>query len=204
MHSVSLSNPLGSPTHDEMAMFKQNDPANVGTLLKAWLSLWRIETLDSWEAVMRVNMFGCDVEPSVYPVTSNDNECTDPFAWGWFAVAYFLLLVVIGGLVLPTVLIGVVAIAFEKSSQKNRKEEDEVKKVVAVCKKARLDMPDFFQGKRIEHLKNLFDVSWGLGDWVTTNTPPLHHHAKLSLIHLHEHTIYICTTYVHILIPLPV
>ena len=91
------------------------------------LSIWRVETLDTWDVVMNVNIFGCHNMPGAYPFTDTDT-CVDGRAYGWIAAAYFVFLVVIGGLVLPTVLIGIIAIAFEQSSRKHReKVEEELK-----------------------------------------------------------------------------
>ena len=47
------------------------------------------------------------------PVLSLDAPCEAPHASGWIAVLYFGPLVVLGGFVLPTVLIGIVSIAFD-------------------------------------------------------------------------------------------
>ena len=43
-------------------------------------------------------------------------RCKHPHAQGWLAVAYFVFVVLLGGLVLPTVLIGVISIAFDEAT----------------------------------------------------------------------------------------
>ena len=43
--------------------------------------------------------------------------CTKPYAMGWWAAAYFLVIVVFGALVLPTVLIGVVTVTFQEAQR---------------------------------------------------------------------------------------
>ena len=51
---------------------------------------------------------------------------------GWVSAIYFVILVIYGGLVIPTVLIGVVAVAFEKSTKRinvERADEMQVSRV---------------------------------------------------------------------------
>ena len=69
---------------------------------------------------------GCEEYPDGYPITNKGNPCKDPWKAGLLASAYFVTLVIIGGLVLPTVLIGIIAIAFEKASRKRLAAELEV------------------------------------------------------------------------------
>ena len=42
--------------------------------------------------------------------------------WGAIAALYFLLLITIGGLIMPTVLIGIVCISFEESQARLKKD----------------------------------------------------------------------------------
>ena len=52
---------------------------------------------------------------------------------GWVAAFYFIVLVIYGGLVIPTVLIGVVAVVFEKSTKRiniERADEMQVFKIL--------------------------------------------------------------------------
>ena len=42
-----------------MMLFENNDPAHFGTLIRAMMSIWQIETLDSWEEILYINMLGC-------------------------------------------------------------------------------------------------------------------------------------------------
>ena len=39
-----------------MFLFAKSDPFHFGTLTKTLLTVWRIETLDTWEDVMNINM----------------------------------------------------------------------------------------------------------------------------------------------------
>ena len=59
---------------------------------------------------------------------------------GWVSAIYFVILVIYGGLVIPTVLIGVVAVAFEKSTKRitiERADEMQVSRVPGERERAR-------------------------------------------------------------------
>ena len=43
-----------------MLMFRNNDPVHFGNIASAVMTIWSIETLDEWEAVLYINMLGCD------------------------------------------------------------------------------------------------------------------------------------------------
>ena len=99
-------------------------------LMSAIFSVWRIETGDSWDQILRINMYGCATfplvipwweifkggtgrerhqdrrrgsRPPVYRRGRNGHLCTHHFT------------VIFGGLVLQSVLIGIIAISFEVS-----------------------------------------------------------------------------------------
>ena len=38
-----------------MMLFDRNDPQHFGTLIRAMMTIWQIETLDGWEQVLYVN-----------------------------------------------------------------------------------------------------------------------------------------------------
>jgi len=109
-----------------MILFRDNDPFHFGSLDSAFFSIWRCETLDSWDVVLGVNMYGCDAYPRAYPIlrgpSSGGFQCTSPKPWGYVAVAFFVTTVVFGGLILPTVLVGIVAISFERAWNKYSEE----------------------------------------------------------------------------------
>ena len=76
-----------------MLLFRHNDAHNFGTLPAAFVSIWMIETLDNWEELMQINMFGCDVYG--YDEGSLARPCTAAGAqgFGWIAAAYFVFMV---------------------------------------------------------------------------------------------------------------
>ena len=88
-----------------------------GSVLDALFSTYQIETMDGWEMIYRQQMFGCaNWESQTSPMPKGPKEdkyaCNpDPEGLGFAAAFYFIFVVVFGGLILPTMLIGIVAIA---------------------------------------------------------------------------------------------
>ena len=41
-------------------MFRRNDPFHFANMSRTMVTLYRFETLQSWEMVLYINMFGCD------------------------------------------------------------------------------------------------------------------------------------------------
>ena len=105
-------------------MFKEADPFHYATVELALFSTYTIETLDDWEAIYRISMYGCGEYPGYYPKTTgiNNLECNGNQGLGWIAALYFIFVVIFGGLVLPTMLIGIVAVSFEESFRKTESE----------------------------------------------------------------------------------
>ena len=52
-----------------MLFLRANDPFHFGTLPRAMFSILRIETLDSWDQILYIAMFGCEGYPSGYEFT---------------------------------------------------------------------------------------------------------------------------------------
>jgi len=103
-----------------MILFRKNDPQHWDSLAGAMMTVWQCETLDAWDDVLYANMYGCDRYGyfNIKGEPTMARSCNNPVALGWLAAAYFVILVVLGGLVLPTVLIGVISIEFEDSNHK--------------------------------------------------------------------------------------
>ena len=121
-----------------MIMFHGNDPVHFHTMRKALMSVWAIETLDGWEDLLYINMYGCDHYGyyDMYDNPSSARECDEHSPKGWWAVFYFAVVVVLGSFVLPALLVGVVSIAFFESTEKIRAEEADRAAVRAVLKGA--------------------------------------------------------------------
>jgi hypothetical protein len=115
--------------------------------------------LDTWDIILRVNMYGCSEFPGGYPLTEGANrfECNDKQkGLGWIAASYFIFVVVFGGLILPTMLIGIVTISFEESFRQSEAEIKNQVEAKIMIQMVQEDMPNFFSDVRVELLKFVF------------------------------------------------
>jgi hypothetical protein len=97
-----------------------------------------------------------------YPFTQHPEgavdaiECRDPKAWGWLSVPFFLVVIILGAYVLPTVLVGIVSISFEEANKTAEVVEEMAKGVDGVVTKMQHDLPAFFKGGRMDRVCILF------------------------------------------------
>ena len=130
-----------------MLLFAENDPQHFGRMSSALISIWMVETFDAWENLLKINMYGCmeygyyDNNPSPerdgmgYPTTKW--ACDSSRGLGWIAALYFVFVAVLGGLILPTVLIGVISIAFNDATAAIKDEARERRLLAKVIRTAR-------------------------------------------------------------------
>jgi len=71
--------------------------------------------------IMYIAMFGCEGYPAGYPFLNRGGSasCEDSIASGWLGAFLLLFIIIFGAYVLPTVLIGIVAISFEEATQRS-------------------------------------------------------------------------------------
>ena len=61
-----------------------------------------METLDGWDEILRINMFGCHLPWTGYPKMMGGGkfgtrfDCNSTFQYGWLAAIYFLALIILG------------------------------------------------------------------------------------------------------------
>ncbi|GMH69779.1 hypothetical protein TL16_g05243 [Triparma laevis f. inornata] len=101
-----------------MILFAANDPWHFGTLHIAMLSLFRASTFEDWTDIMYINMYGCDQ----YGYSAWPQYCTDPHASGAIAAIFFVIFVIIGGLVLLTLFVGVVSTSMDEAQKEQQAE----------------------------------------------------------------------------------
>lgn len=71
----------------------------------------------------------------------------------------FMLVIVIGAFIIPTLLIGMVSIAFEEASHRTKIILDDTEKLEIVLPRVKALLPDFFRSPdRIERIKDVFDT----------------------------------------------
>jgi len=143
-----------------MILFQKIDPFRYGSLLSALFTTFQIETLDAWPDIWRISMYGCGVYPSGYPEARSMKrfDC-DPEVQGlgWFSALYMIVVVVFGGLILPTMLVGIVAVSFEESYRRLEAEIDSALFGRELIEYAIEENPMFFTPVRLRLLRDIFD-----------------------------------------------
>ena len=83
-----------------MLMFGKNDPFHFGSIPRAMFTYLRLETLDTWDEILNINLYGCGKFPRGYPYLNQDHQafqCDESLkGGGWGAVFTFLFAIVIG------------------------------------------------------------------------------------------------------------
>jgi hypothetical protein len=115
-----------------MLIFRVNDPGHFGNLAQAVAAVWAVCTMDGWDVIMYVNMYGC----SRFGYPFNDVPCRNSRAFGWVSAFYFCSLILIGAWMLPTVIIGITTIAFAESTEEIKEEYAQLKMALEVAESA--------------------------------------------------------------------
>jgi hypothetical protein len=151
-----------------MLLFAKNDPQHFGRMSSALISIWMVETFDAWENLLKINMYGCmeygyyDNNPSPergglgYPTTKW--ACDSSRGLGWIAALYFVFVAVLGGLILPTVLIGVISVAFEESTHRIKEEKKQAHDEEKVVDTARTWGENFVTDEQIFDIQQVFNL----------------------------------------------
>ena len=142
-----------------MVLFHENDPFHWGSLSRSMFTILRLETLDSWDKILYIAMFGCDEYPGSYPYLLHNpqSNCVEPGAKGWVAVLILFIIVILGAYVLPTILIGIVSIKFDAAHVKNDAFQEAVESKERVVDKAKEDLPHFFHANRVDAIVEVFE-----------------------------------------------
>ena len=85
-------------------LFRGNDPGHFGDLAHALTTLFRVVTLEDWTDVMYTAYHGSQAYPAQGPIPVG----TDPKAFGWLGIFYFVSFVICGSMVMVNLFIGVV------------------------------------------------------------------------------------------------
>mmetsp|Transcript_17129 Transcript_17129/g.25696 ORF Transcript_17129/g.25696 Transcript_17129/m.25696 type:complete len:612 (-) Transcript_17129:1137-2972(-) len=56
-----------------LTLFSENDPFHFGSIAMSMWTFFEMATLDNWEKVMYINMYGCDVSPFYYKMAEELN-----------------------------------------------------------------------------------------------------------------------------------
>lgn len=143
-----------------ISLYRTADPLHFDNMGLAMYSIFRVETLDGWDDMMRINIYGCNIFPSDYAFIDSDDPlaCNDPQRSGLVTVCYFALLVIFGGLILPTILIGIIAISFNEASRLNQARVRDTESVRHTENVISQHDPIFFSRERVLLLRRIYDT----------------------------------------------
>jgi voltage-gated sodium channel len=130
-------------------LFEETDPHRFGKLHYAMLILFQMSTFDGWSDCMYTTQYGCDK----YGYDSSyQRECKNPKKQWAESAIYWVIFVIIGGLVLLSLFIGVVGIGMEESNQIEKNNEKLLKKAAKLAEKENLTDDE------IKLYKEVFDI----------------------------------------------
>ena len=113
-------------------LFQESDPHRFGRLHYAMLILFQMSTFDGWSDLMYTTQYGCDK----YGYSEDfQYECTNPQKQWAESAIFWVVFVIIGGLVLLSLFIGVVGIGMEESNQMEKSTNQLLKKASKVAEK---------------------------------------------------------------------
>eukprot|EP00658_Telonema_sp_P-2_P006689 TRINITY_DN12529_c0_g1_i1.p1 TRINITY_DN12529_c0_g1~~TRINITY_DN12529_c0_g1_i1.p1 ORF type:complete len:172 (-),score=53.85 TRINITY_DN12529_c0_g1_i1:483-998(-) len=93
--------------------FQNNDPRYFGSLGEAFLSLFRVMTVDQWSEIMYVNIYGCTNEYT--PVDAH--YCKNPESFGFLAGVYFISFVLIAGVLVLNMMVAAITVSMDTIAQ---------------------------------------------------------------------------------------
>jgi voltage-gated sodium channel len=148
-------------------LFAQNDPQHFGRLSSSVMSIWQVETFDAWEEIMYINMYGCKnygyqdihgMKHMRYAQSKPAPACSESQGLGWVAALYLVFVCVLGGLIMPTVLIGVISVAFEESTFRIKEEKKAERCETKVIATARTWGEEYVEETSLFHMQCVFDL----------------------------------------------
>jgi hypothetical protein len=133
-------------------LFQESDPHNFGRLHYAMLVLFQQTTFDGWSAIMYTTQYGCDQNSYGGYDSNYAYECQNPKKQWAESAIYWIVFVIIGGLVLLSLFIGVVGIGMEESNDIEHKNE------VLLKKAAKIAVLEHLEDSEIRLYKEVFDT----------------------------------------------
>ena len=96
-----------------------NDHWHYSTLLRAMLTMFQLVTFDNWGSTMATTLYGCSAQPAFSRVACDSNQ--PQFILGSI---YYVIIILVGGLVLLALFIGVVSTSMEEANITEQKEAE--------------------------------------------------------------------------------
>jgi voltage-gated sodium channel len=128
-------------------LFKKNDPWHFKNLHTALMTLFRVATGEDWTDIMYTAQMGCEVYPATTQVLlacectqtgANDYDCTSNEPHGWWAVLFFVVFHMIGGLVFLNLFVGVITVGMADAMEFRDEEQHMDRRVAKLKKEAKL------------------------------------------------------------------
>ena len=120
-------------------LFRDNDPWHFNSIPIAFVTLFRVATLEDWTDVMYINMYGCDKYQSIYvstdaAVASATADimywCEHPKAMPTVSAVFWVVFVLISAFIMLSLFIGAVTVSMGEMMEEVRREKEETKKKV--------------------------------------------------------------------------
>ena len=92
-------------------LFQSNDPIHFENLQTAFLTLYRVSTLEDWTDVMYINMYGC----ANYGYGGQEALCIASDGMGWGAAFFFSSFTLVATMVILNLFIGVIMTGMEEA-----------------------------------------------------------------------------------------
>jgi pentatricopeptide repeat protein len=109
------------------------------------------------DTILNVGIFGCEAAGYPVLVRGSIGQCELQAAHGWLFVPVIFFVVITGSYILPTVLIGIVAISFDEATRRAQGLQEMVEGMAVVVERGKEDMPAFFKAGRVESMREAFD-----------------------------------------------
>ena len=109
---------------------------------------------------MKINVYGCSEYPLGYPMVSNISEftCDNNSPMGWVAVVFMVVTIIVGGLVLPSVLVGIVSISFEQSWNQYAEEVVKNSMLDLIVSQISAELPNWWSEDRLLLMKMVYQM----------------------------------------------
>ena len=118
-------------------LFRDNDPWHFNSIPIAFVTLFRVATLEDWTDVMYINMYGCDKYQSIYVSSEAEKAtadsmywCEHPKAMPTVAAVFWVIFVLISAFIMLSLFIGAVTVSMGEMMEEVRQEKEENKKKV--------------------------------------------------------------------------
>ncbi len=102
-------------------LFSQNDPFHFGNLQIAFLTLFKILTMEGWIDILDIQIYGCT---NYYTEEFLKNLCREPETFPVIAPIYFISFILLGTMIILNLFIGVIIQGMEEASAQREIEQN--------------------------------------------------------------------------------